>query len=106
MFCTGVCLPAPGPGSTENGEGLPRGEGERARIVQAIARDEQAVLSVSCVGDAVPGCPGTAFSLPRVVGAAGVTAELMPELSPDEARALTASATLLARTAAELGAAG
>ncbi|MCB1334720.1 MAG: L-lactate dehydrogenase [Roseivivax sp.] len=77
-----------------------------ARIVQAIARDEQAVLSVSCVGDAVPGCPGTAFSLPRVVGAAGVTAELMPELSPDEARALTASATLLARTAAELGAAG
>ncbi len=66
-----------------------------ARIVRAIARDEQVVLSVSIVTDEVAGVHDVALSLPRVVGAAGVTADLMPDLNDAEAAELEASAQLL-----------
>lgn len=65
-----------------------------ARIVAAIAGDEQAVLTVSTVGDVLD-VPGVACSLPRVVGREGVTATLMPDLSAAERDALSASARLL-----------
>jgi len=71
--------------------------GGLARIVAAIAADEQAVLTVSTVSD-VLSISQVACSLPRIVGAAGVTADLMPDLSPDETKALEASATLLKST--------
>ena len=70
-----------------------------ARIVRAIAQDEQAVLSVSIATDEVLGVKDVALSLPRIVGAAGVRADLMPDLTDDEASALTESATLLQSTA-------
>ncbi len=74
-----------------------------ARIVRAIAGDEGAVLSVSIVTPEVAGVGPVALSLPRVLGAAGVTADLMPDLDAAETEALRASATLLAETAASVG---
>ncbi len=66
-----------------------------ARIVRAVVRDEQAVLSVSMVEGDVLGVPQVALSLPRLVGAQGVTATLWPELDSGETDALRRSATLL-----------
>ena len=73
-----------------------------ARIVQAIAKDEQAVMSVSIQTPEVCGVENVTLSLPRIIGANGVTATLMPELTADETAALRKSATLLAETAAAL----
>lgn len=69
--------------------------GGLARIVAAIAGDEQAVLSVSVVEREVLGVPDVALSLPRTVGRGGVTATLWPELSADEEEALHRSAEIL-----------
>ncbi len=65
------------------------------RIVQAIEQDQQAVLSVSVRTGDVLGVRDVALSLPRVVGAAGVTADLFPELEAGERDGLRASAELL-----------
>ncbi|SIO29915.1 malate dehydrogenase (NAD) [Rhodovulum sp. ES.010] len=70
-----------------------------ARIVQAIGRDEQAVLSVSVVTQEAAGVRDVALSLPRVVGAGGVSATLTPTLDTAETEALGASARLLRETA-------
>jgi L-lactate dehydrogenase len=70
-----------------------------ARIVRAVAGDEQAVLSVSVRRDAILGIGPVALSVPRVVGRTGVTADLMPDLDEQETTALAASARLLADTA-------
>ncbi|WP_420395752.1 L-lactate dehydrogenase [Nioella sp.] len=69
--------------------------GGLARIVAAIAGDEQAVLSVSVVETDVLGVPDVALSLPRTVGREGVTATLWPELSEGEEAALRRSAEIL-----------
>ena len=74
-----------------------------ARILRAISGDEGAVLSVSIVTPEVAGIGPVALSLPRVVGAQGVTADLMPDLDAGETAALRASAAILAETAAQLG---
>lgn len=66
-----------------------------ARIVQAIRMNEQAVLSVSIVSPEVEGIRDVALSIPRVVGAEGVTAEVFPELDAAEHAALERSARLL-----------
>jgi len=66
-----------------------------ARIVHAIAMDEQAVLSVSIVTEEVEGVRDVALSIPRVVGAEGITAQLFPDLDADEHAALHRSASLL-----------
>jgi L-lactate dehydrogenase len=71
-----------------------------ARIVRAVAGDEQAVLSVSVRREAILGIGPVALSVPRVVGRTGVTADLMPDLDQQETTALAASARLLADTAA------
>ncbi len=73
-----------------------------ARIVRAIARDEAAVLSVSILTPMVAGVAGATLSIPRVVGRAGVVADLMPELDAGEMEALARSATLLAETSQAL----
>ncbi len=69
------------------------------RIVQAIAQDQQAVLSVAIRTRDVLGVPDVTLSLPRVVGAGGVTADLTPELDRDESDALRRSAEMLKKTA-------
>ncbi len=66
-----------------------------ARIVRAIGMNEQAVLSVSIVTPEVEGVRDVALSVPRVIGAGGVTAEIFPDLDPDEHAALARSARLL-----------
>lgn len=68
-----------------------------ARIVQAIATDEQCVLSVSAVSD-VLGVNDVACSLPRIIGRSGISAELVPELNDQETAGLKASAALLKDT--------
>jgi L-lactate dehydrogenase len=69
--------------------------GGLARIVGAIAGDEQAVLSVSTVEAEVLGVPDVALSLPRLVGRGGVSATLWPDLDADETEKLrTSTATL------------
>ena len=73
-----------------------------ARIVRAIGRDEQAVLSVSVMTSEVEGVRDVALSVPRVVGARGVTAQLFPDLSALERAALERSARLLKDTSSAL----
>ena len=66
-----------------------------ARIVGAIRQDEQAIFSVSMVTASVEGVQDVALSVPRIVGRAGVTADLFPELDAQEHAALQRSALLL-----------
>lgn len=66
-----------------------------ARIAKAIVQDEQEVLSTSIATPEVLGVTDVALSLPRVIGAAGVTATLMPDLDEAETKALRHSASLL-----------
>lgn len=70
-----------------------------ARIVRAIVRDEQSVLSVSIQTSEVEGVRDVALSIPRVVGAQGVQAQLFPDLDRAEHDALERSARLLKDTA-------
>ena len=63
-----------------------------ARISEAIVRDEHAVLPVSVLQRGEYGPSELALSLPSVVGHAGVEKVLEIPLSPEESRALMASA--------------
>ncbi|MBV2185868.1 MAG: L-lactate dehydrogenase [Rhizobium sp.] len=66
-----------------------------ARIVKAIAQDQRDVLSVSIVTPKVADVPDVALSVPRIIGAAGVSADLFPDLDDEEYAALHRSAALL-----------
>ena len=79
-----------GKGATYYGIG-----GGIARIAQCIEADERAVLAVSMVTGQVGPVPDVALSLPRVIGAGGVVADLQPALDGDEEAALTRSAEIL-----------
>ncbi|TKC93055.1 L-lactate dehydrogenase [Polyangium fumosum] len=70
-----------------------------ARIIRAIALDQRDILSVSIVTPEVVGIPEVALSIPRVIGAAGVLSDLMPELDVAEVSALVRSATILKESA-------
>ena len=63
-----------------------------ARISEAIVRDEHAVLPVSVLPRGEYGLSELALSLPSVLGHAGVEKVLEIPLSPEESRALMASA--------------
>lgn len=66
-----------------------------ARICRAVLRDEQAVLSVSGRIEAIGPIEDVTLSVPRVVGAGGITGLAMPTLSAHEQQSLIASARLL-----------
>lgn len=66
-----------------------------ARIVKAIAQDQRDVLSVSIVTPHIVDVEDVALSVPRIVGAGGVIADLIPELDVSEYAALGRSAALL-----------
>lgn len=66
-----------------------------ARIVKAIAQDQRDVLSVSIVTPRVADIQDVALSVPRIIGAAGVVADLFPDLDAQEHAALGRSAALL-----------
>ena len=67
-----------------------------ARIAEVALGDERAVLSISAVTDDVLGIKNVPLSLPRIVGSAGITAELRPHLDEEEQAALRASAETIA----------
>jgi L-lactate dehydrogenase len=73
-----------------------------ARIVQAVRDDQRAVLTVSAHTALVAGIADVTLSLPRVVGAGGVIATLMPDLTADETAALRHSAQVLKDAAGDL----
>ncbi len=83
-----------GKGSTNYGIG-----GGLARIVEAVAEDEGAVLTVSMLEAAVDGHGPVTLSLPRVVGRNGVHHTLMPPLDDRESAALADSARTLVEAA-------
>ena len=66
-----------------------------ARIVEAVNRDEQTVLSVSNVTPEIEGVRDVALSLPRIIGAKGISATLVPDLDYSERKALRKSAEML-----------
>lgn len=66
-----------------------------ARIVKAIAQDQRDVLSVSIVTPRVADVEDVALSVPRIIGATGVAADLFPDLNDEEYAALHRSAALL-----------
>lgn len=68
------------------------------RIVRAIATDEQAVLSVSCVTPHIEGVDTIALSIPRIIGRRGADVEVFPDLNAAEHSALQASARQLKDT--------
>ena len=73
-----------------------------ARIAHAILDDENAVLTVSTVTRDVEGVADVPLSLPRVVGSAGIVADLRPELDAGERSALRASAETVRRMVDEV----
>jgi L-lactate dehydrogenase len=71
------------------------------RIVEAILRDQNTVLSVSSLADCY-GIRDVCLSLPTIVNRGGVERVLKLELSEEELRGLRHSADVLKRTIAEL----
>jgi len=74
-----------------------------ARIVEAILRDEGAVLPVSSVLDGYHGVTGVALSVPSVVDATGVRRVIDVPFDADEERRFQASADAIRASLASLG---
>lgn len=74
-----------------------------ARIVEALLRDENAVLPVSTVLDGPYGITGVALSLPSIVGRGGVRRVLHTPMDDAELAALQHSADTLRNTMDTLG---
>ncbi|MCG8510554.1 MAG: L-lactate dehydrogenase [Rhodospirillales bacterium] len=74
-----------------------------ARIVQAVASDENAILTVSALENEVAGTSDIAFSLPRIVGAGGAVVTLVPSFSESEEVDLARSAEILKQAVEETG---
>jgi L-lactate dehydrogenase len=72
------------------------------RIAEAIRDDERAMLTVCTTDNPLDGLAGVAFSLPRIVGAQGVSSTLLPPLSAEEEGALRRSAEMLAQAARDI----
>ena len=70
------------------------------RLLEAILRDQETVLPVSCVLHGQYGLHGVALSLPAVIDNAGVREHLAVPLDPSEVDALHASAAVI-RTSIE-----
>lgn len=66
-----------------------------ARIAHAIADDERVVLTVSQLTDRVLDVENVTLSIPRIVGARGVTGALWPDMDGNERQALSRSAHIL-----------
>jgi L-lactate dehydrogenase len=74
-----------------------------ARLAEAVRDDERVVMTVSSAQGTLQGFDGVCLALPRVIGAGGVLATLVPPLSTEEQSALERSAGVLREAAAELG---
>jgi L-lactate dehydrogenase len=74
-----------------------------ARIAAAVRNDERVVLTVSSRAVRIGDFPEVCFSLPRIIGSAGILATLLPQLSEEEHQALMNSAEVIRNAAAEAG---
>ncbi|UEJ84063.1 L-lactate dehydrogenase [Brachybacterium halotolerans subsp. kimchii] len=74
-----------------------------ARIVEAVLRDERAVLPVSSPLTGYQGISGVAMSVPSIVGRAGVERTLEVPMDEDERARLLASADALREVQRSLG---
>jgi L-lactate dehydrogenase len=74
-----------------------------ARIVEAVLRDEHAVLPVSTVLSGYRGIDGIALSVPCLVGANGIERVLAAPMDQQEARLLDRSASTLHASLRSLG---
>jgi L-lactate dehydrogenase len=72
------------------------------RIVGAILRDENSVLSVSCRLEGEYGLRDVCLSVPCVLSRSGVTRMVVSHLPPDEQKALERSADILKQTIAHI----
>ena len=72
-----------------------------ARIIEAIRDDEGAVLTLTGA-TRIAGISGVTLSVPRVIGAKGLSEELWPALSGEEYQALDHSVEQIRTTLAEL----
>jgi L-lactate dehydrogenase len=86
-----------GKGATNYAIGL-----SSARIVEAILRDEHAVMPVSTVGNGFHGLDGVALSVPSIVSSSGATPIAETPFSDEELALLRHSADALASAAASL----
>lgn len=73
-----------------------------SRIVKAIRDDERVVLTLSAFDGHLSGFAPVCFSLPRVLGAEGIRATLLPPLNRPEKAALRRSAEILHEAAQAL----
>lgn len=73
-----------------------------SHIVQTIRDNERRILTVSGLTGRVAEFKGTCLSLPRLVGAGGILAELRPDLSDEEDEHLIGSAQVLKEAVHEL----
>lgn len=87
-----------GKGATSSAIGV-----SSARIVEAILRDERAVLPVSSVLDGQHGIAGVALSLPTVVGRGGIERVLEVPMEEHELARLHASAETIAASLRSVG---
>ncbi|MDR3373387.1 MAG: L-lactate dehydrogenase [Ancalomicrobiaceae bacterium] len=66
-----------------------------ARLIRAIANDQRDVFSVSVLTPAIAGVDTVVGSIPRVIGARGVIADILPDLDEAEYAALNRSVAML-----------
>jgi L-lactate dehydrogenase len=74
-----------------------------ARIVRAVRNDERVLLTVSSRAVGIADFPEVSFSLPRIIGSAGILATLLPALSEEDHRALMDSVEVIRSAAGEVG---
>ncbi|HHH12245.1 MAG TPA: L-lactate dehydrogenase [Candidatus Moranbacteria bacterium] len=74
-----------------------------AAVLKAILRDKRTVLPVSHLLEGEYGISGVSLSMPAVVGRGGVCGRLRPDLTPEERKALSASAQVIRRATDEIG---
>ncbi len=74
-----------------------------SRIVRAIRDNERAVLSLSSMNRNNEGVAEVCFSVPRILGSAGLASELWPPISSEEHTALRQSVAVIEDSCRELG---
>ncbi len=74
-----------------------------SRIIRAIGDDEGAVITVSGLSTREDVDAGVSFSVPRIIGAGGIRAELNPSLSDSERQALKDSVSVIRDAVDRLG---
>ncbi len=87
-----------GKGATSSAIGV-----SSARIVEAILRDERAVLPVSSILTGQHGLSGVALSLPTIVGRGGIERVLEVPMDDGELARLHASAETIAASLRSVG---